>query len=159
LVKLRNAQKSIKAVKARIGQLRRNTAGLVSPEVWDKLIEALSSTESELREEQQFLSATLHPSQRKPPAQKVRWEHALKSHKYGLPTLGAKAPDNWLYEALNCRLMERLAPSNLTDMTRYRIMTALFQAFGLPPIQPNTFRLHFLQKGKMSDIQPPVKKS
>ena len=158
LVKLRNAQNSIKAVKARIGEVQRNTAGLVPPEVWDKLIEALSSTESALREEQQFLSATLHPSQRKPPAQKVRWEHGLRSHKYGLSTLGAKAPDKWLYEALNRRLMEKLSPSKISDMTRYRIMTALFQAYRLKPVQPTTFKDYFQPKRKMSDSQPPAKK-
>jgi hypothetical protein len=149
LVKLRNAQNSIKAVKTRIGQVQRNTAGLVAPEAWERVMDALSNAESELREMQQFLSAMLHPAQRRAPSQKVRWEHVLKSHKYALPTLGVKAPDKWLYEALNRRLTEKLAPSKISDMTRYRIMTALFQAFRLKPVQPNTFRLYFLQKRKM----------
>ena len=125
---------------------------------------ALSKAESELRETRQFLSAMLHPAQRKAPAQKVRWEHALKSHKYDLPTLGAKAPDKWLYETLNRSLMERLQRSKITDITRYRIMTALFQAFGLPPIKPTTFEEYFRekatkQKARTSDTQRPVKKS
>jgi hypothetical protein len=165
LVKLRNAQNSIQALRARIGQLEKNTVGLIAPEVWAPVMEALANAESEVRKRQQFLSAMLHQADRKPPAlQKVGWEHVLNSHKYVLTTLEAKAPDEWLYETLNRSLMETLQRLNLSAITRYRIITALFEAFGLQPVRPTTLKLYFqekaaAQKSRVNATQAPVKKS
>jgi hypothetical protein len=157
LITLRNTGMTIASVKKRLEQLAEKMRGLVELKFWKRANDALSDWEGEVYEYHRLLSSLLHPALRQPPAlSKVRWEALFKDYKYELPSLKKKAPDQWLYDALNEMLEKKLAKLELTKMTRYRIMSALLKPFGLN-VQPITFKLHF--ESKKTASTSPVKKA
>jgi hypothetical protein len=142
LVKLKNALNTIKSMKKRLAEVKRNVGWLIDPAVWGQTEEALADCERQLRSREESLSAMLHPAKRKSYASKVHWEPVLKAYDYELPSLKKKAPDQWLYRTLHDVLMKELAEAKITDMTRYRIMSSLLSPCGIK-VQPITFKLFF----------------
>jgi hypothetical protein len=155
MIIVRNTAKTVAFLKRRVARLAEKTR-VIDHEYWQRAIAALSDCEYQLYRYHSSMTSLLHPASRQPPAMsELRWEGVLKSYKYKLPSLKRKAPDQWLYDALNHMLEKNLAKVELSKMTRYRIMASFLKPFGLN-VQPITLKLHFESKKAASDS--PVKK-
>jgi hypothetical protein len=131
IIKLGDALRTVQAVRARLKMVEANTRELISWEVWPRVQQALEDCESSVRNIREYWMAEIHPTERDFIFPKVKWELVLKPYNYELATLKKKAPDQWLYETLNARLEEKLKPFKISDMTRYRIMSALLAPDGV----------------------------
>jgi hypothetical protein len=154
LVKLRNAIRTVTSAKGRFKTVEKNTQGIVDPAVWERVQRVLSDCEAEMQSCEEYLASMLHPAERRSYASKVRWEPILKLYDYKLQALKKKAPDQWLYGTLNNRLVKKLAKLKISDMTRYRIMSAVLLTCGID-VKPTTFKLCF----RIAKRKPAVKKT
>jgi hypothetical protein len=129
IVKLRSAQKTMATVEHKLGNLIASLK-LIDLESFYQAIERIKDCRAQLRAREGELLLTLHPSTREKHWIAHGWEPVVKPFKYSLRTLRIKAPDQWLFERMNSEIMQMYEAEGMrmSQMTRYRIMFAIFKA-------------------------------
>jgi hypothetical protein len=162
ITKLRNARKTLKTLQKSVLRTDGQLEKLMGWKFRDHLYAACKQLElaADLVEElEKTQASTIHPADRrahdkrepKSKYQTSAWKQLIKPYDYDLESLKKKAPQQWLVEALNSALAARFRGDlELSDLTRYRIITALCQAGGLDPIQALTIKEYFMDKAKNS---------
>lgn len=145
LTKLRNVRKTVQIVRRKFSLRQTSTGTAIHAEVWGRLYQALDAFEDEVREKEQHLVGNLHPEERKPHDTPPRFEALVRTFHYPLKSVRKKASDQWLYESLNTTLIETLSGKGISDMTRYRLISAFLSASGRE-VKPITLKQYFHSK-------------
>ena len=165
ITKLRNARKTVETLQRRTLALDTQLESLME---WP-FREHLHAASKEfgiagdlLLDLEKTQASTIHPAERmvhdkreaKSKYQTSPWKQLIKPYDYDLESLKKKAPQQWLVEALNSALTARFkGNSELSDMTRYRIIAAAWTAAGLGLIDPLTIKQYFIEKAKGSSAR------
>jgi len=147
LAVLRNEMKAVQAMAKKVESLERNPQARSLAEARNRLRAALQNYESDIRRQQDCFNAMVNPAVRKTTLGRVQFENVLKLDKYSLATLRKKAPEYWVCERLNQVLARTMQPLGISDMTRYRVISALLEYVGLN-IKPITFKQHRPKKDR-----------
>lgn len=146
IVKLRNAQKTMATIEHRLEDLMASLK-FIDLESFYQARERIKDCREKLRVREGELLLTLHPSMREKHWTAHGWEPILKPFRYNLPTLRIKAPDQWLLDTMNSTIIQMYEANDkrISDMTRYRIMSAIFKAAQLR-ISAITIKQYFQSK-------------
>ena len=141
LAEMWNELKAVETMKRRLENLDFKSEPGPLTQGRNRLKAAILDYESEIRREQDRLNSMVNPAARNSRLGRVRFEPVLRGDKYYLPTLKKKAPDHWVYDRLDQSLAAAMQPLGISDITRYRIMSALLESVGVN-IKPITFKQH-----------------
>ena len=129
IVKLRNAQKTMATVEHKLEVLIASLK-LIDLESFYQALERIKDCRAKLRGREGELLLMLHPSTREKHWIAHGWEPIVKPFRYNLRTLRIKAPDQWLLDTMNSKIMQMYEANDkkISKMTRYRTMFAIFKA-------------------------------
>ena len=152
ITKLRNTQKTLATIHETIKELYFR----LEPRTWDvphefeEILEKLNLCTDKLLKREHYLVWALHPKTRKRDYTVSRWALPNLSE-YTLQTLRTKAPDQWLIETLNSELVSLFSgAASVSEMTRYKIISALLKTGAEQTIDYGTIKQHFVSRKNLS---------
>jgi hypothetical protein len=160
--KLRNVQATLQRMQAGVEDVEnrlKEIAALDLRELLYKVRKDLELIQADVSDLEKSHVARIHPQLRakhdktSPHQLKFelpRWKSLLPPYEYPLSSLKKRATQQWLVEKLYRVLRKRLKERDmkLSKATRYRVISALMDAGGLPHVAPDTIKEYFAEKRK-----------
>jgi hypothetical protein len=160
---IRDAQKTLRELQERIRALgihleRRMLMGWPYLEHLDTAEKELVRVEDLLWERERTEASYIHPERRRKhdkSAPKTKYETSrfkplLTPYDYELDSLKTKAPLQWLLESLDLTLQQCFTREHkeVTDVTRYRIISAILKSSGLDPVSSSSLKEYFADRAR-----------
>ena len=146
ITKYRNTYRSLAVTKWRISSLYDNLEPVKSnvPDEVAEAIENLTACQEKLRYKQELLVSRLKPIHRKPHYATSQWKSLIKPAQREWNPGRAKMIDQWLFRRLNSQLAKICDADKLvSDITRYRIISVIFQTARLGIIEASAIKEYF----------------
>jgi len=144
--KLRDAEMTVATIEKKFEELTQSLRS-IDLETFYRALAQIQDCRAKLRVREGELVLQLPPTEREEHWWAHGWVPLLKPYNYNLPTLHAKAPDQWLLESINAKLIAtfRAKGKTLSQMTRCRIMYTILRVVR-QEIPPTTIKQYFQAK-------------
>ena len=146
----RNAQKRLRRTEQELKEFEEKYGDLIeSPLKYhiDSAVDNIRIIEELMAQRAKTWVSKVHSKSRKPKGKPSKWEVLLKGYDYELKSLHLLASDHWLWQVLNRTLDSFVARSGkkLSDMTRFKLISAICQAAGISHVGATTIKEYLLK--------------
>jgi hypothetical protein len=162
IAKFRDGQKTLATLGRRVEALDHSFEMDLDWETRDHFYNAIKELESvadKLLELEKQQGSAMHSARRQVHDRAVGadlkyqtsgWQTLLPPYDYELEALGKKAPQQWIVETLNSKLISNFtrAKIHVSQMTRYRVLSAVCSAGGIEAPSASTIRQYFIDRAR-----------
>jgi hypothetical protein len=149
----RYAQKRLKRIKRELEEFAAKYGDLMEPQIKQPVYSVLQQIETvgaTLREREKVRVSWIYPKLRSKKDETSKRDALiiLKDYDYDLESLNSRAADQWLWQAVyhQLGLLKGNPRRSLSDMTKFKLISAVCEAAGIYPFQPTAIKEYLRSK-------------